>query len=50
MNEERIAELLTRITHKDQRIYELEQELKVKDEIIRKQVVMMAELRDKAGA
>ena len=39
----RIVELHRQIHYRDNRIYELEQELKVKDEIIRKQVIMLSE-------
>ena len=45
MNNERIVELLQRVALRDQRIYELEQELKVKDAIIRKQVIMLSEMK-----
>lgn len=40
---ERIAELHRQIRYRDNRIDELEQELIVKDEIIRKQVIMLSE-------
>lgn len=49
----RIEELHTEIRHRDNRIEELEQELKVKDEIIRRQVIMLSEYqgkKDKQGA
>lgn len=38
----RIADLHKEIHYRDNRIEELEQELKVKDEIIRKQVIMLS--------
>lgn len=44
---ERIAELLTRLHHKEMENRELKEESIVKDEIIRKQTIMITELKDK---
>lgn len=43
---ERIAELHREVELRDRKIYELEQQLAIKDSILKKQGVMIAELRE----
>lgn len=43
---ERIAELHREIELRDRKIYEIEQQLAIKDSILKKQGVMIAELRE----